>query len=467
MRISKQGSLICILLLMILMIGVSIIAGPTIIRDARIKDIALTPALGRGYTISTNTFQSQCMKDIVTTEPSYDFRYEFEAVEENSSSVVGKSSALLFKEFGIDTSDGDDDVVLMGKVKVFKQHILVTIDIDTYYASVDETKSKIGDSAANLLKSNDIPGFFNSCGSYYVKTLGRNAKFVSVFTYVDKTEEGDEQFEDQLKQQLQGFGKKAGGGGSGFAASASSKKLSISSRALGLGKSEKASLISYDIETFKTAIKDAFDSMQSEKTGKVTSMEVVPWIENTEFQELIKLDEEFVDPETKKAMPLYKKKYNLNLNAELLSEIDRADRNMVNIYYKAKMCKQTIDANWKTKGKFYPGLENAEVMNNRLPNLRIKLTVLDKELAASKIEAMRKAEEKFIMKTAQPCIDKMIEANMFEISWRKMPECKKVRGQLSAVLSETIDNYCMPTLVPPKKPKKAAPAGGGAAKPTP
>ncbi|MCP4137836.1 MAG: hypothetical protein GY754_43140 [bacterium] len=456
MSIVKQGSLFCVILLMILMVGGVILAGPSIIRDERIKDIALTPALGRGYTIATNTFQSQCMKDIVTTQPSYDFMYTFESVEEDAKSFGGKSSELLYKEFGIDTSDGGDDVVMVGTKKFFKQHILVTISIDTYYASVDETKSKIGDSAANLLRSNDIPGFFNSCGSYYVKTLGRNAKFASVFTYVDKTEAGDLQFEDALKQQLQGFGKKSSSGSGVFSTLASNKRLSIATRAFGLGKSSKASLISYDIDSFKTAVKDASSSMQSEKTGKITTMEVVPWIENTEFQELVQLDKEYIDPETKKAMPLYKKKYNLNLNAELLSEIDRADRNMINIYYKAQMCKQIINETWKDKGKFYPGMENAEVMNNRLPSQRIKLTDLDAELSDSKMKELLKKEEDFMQKSAQVCIDKLIESNMYRLSWRKMPECTKIRGQLTAVLSSTIDSYCMPHLVTPRKKKAAA-----------
>ena len=39
-------------------------------------------------------------------------------------------------------------------------HIFVEINMDTYYASVDEARTRMGASAASLLRKNDIPGFF-------------------------------------------------------------------------------------------------------------------------------------------------------------------------------------------------------------------------------------------------------------------------------------------------------------------
>ncbi|MEM9492840.1 MAG: hypothetical protein AAGC55_27070, partial [Myxococcota bacterium] len=50
-------------------------ATPTVIRDARLKDLGITPALGRGYSMATNTYQSICLKDMKTTKPTYDFTY--------------------------------------------------------------------------------------------------------------------------------------------------------------------------------------------------------------------------------------------------------------------------------------------------------------------------------------------------------------------------------------------------------
>src|SRR5687767_9013244 len=52
--------------------------GPSIIRDEMLQDTAITPTLGRGYSIATNTYQSTCLVDVVSTTPSYDFDYTFE-----------------------------------------------------------------------------------------------------------------------------------------------------------------------------------------------------------------------------------------------------------------------------------------------------------------------------------------------------------------------------------------------------
>src|SRR5262245_50079240 len=60
-------------------------AGPVLIRDSRVQDLSTTPVLGRGYSLSTNTFQSACLKDVVVTEPTYDFQYEFREIDTSST----------------------------------------------------------------------------------------------------------------------------------------------------------------------------------------------------------------------------------------------------------------------------------------------------------------------------------------------------------------------------------------------
>lgn len=65
----------------IIISAVNVSAGPVVIRDNRVTDIGTTPVLGRGYTMSTNTFQSICLKDVKLTEPSYDFTYRFEEMQ--------------------------------------------------------------------------------------------------------------------------------------------------------------------------------------------------------------------------------------------------------------------------------------------------------------------------------------------------------------------------------------------------
>ncbi|MBU2510104.1 hypothetical protein KJ966_02160 [bacterium] len=495
------------LILIVALCHTGVFAGPTIIRDKRISDLAMTPTLGRGYTIVTNTFQSKCLDNIVITDPSYDFTYKFESMTSNNikhlSTMVNFGLKIPIKAVSISAGGGASTTMTSQETS---HHIFVEINMDTYYASIDEARSRLGSSSAQLLRNNDIPGFFSACGSYYVRSLGRNARFVSVYTYTTKTQKRDVAFEANLKAEVGAFatagvgdaacgasGGCPGSGGQGtvggpdpnlggnvtsadsFVGASSTStggakvdgmaggaggmkmnmkslseeyKLSILTRAYGLGKNEGATLISYDVPTFKAAIKDAFISMQNPMTGKVTTMEIVPWVENTEFQSLIALEKDVPDPLTGRTMLLYKKKQILNGNAEFLAEIERADRAMMNIYYKAKICKQTIQANWLTGTEtIKPEYKDLEIGNNRFPIKKIKLDALLKEhLTEPKIEELIKKEETFMYGSngANICIMKMLDSGMYIKSYRDIDECKQLRGKLSAVINDVIDEYCMP-----------------------
>jgi len=401
------------------------------------------------------------MKDVQITEPSYDFQYKFESIEKDRAMqvntrthVAGEYTYALMAHVNASSTTTTKTGMTM-----HAHHIRVEINMDTYYASVDEAKTKISDSASNLLTNNDIPGFFNSCGSYYIRSLGRNARFLSIFTYKTASTESDVAFENSLAVAIKGFSPHSGSStveqSTQVGVQASQRELTITTMAWGLGKNEGATLISYDLETFKAAIKDAFISMQNPMTGKVRTMEVVPWVENTDFQDLIKLEEEVDDPATGKKMLLYKKKHILNLNSEFLAEIERADRNMMNIYYKAKICRQYIDGNWKMNDKFMPGMEEAKLLNLRTGATNVTLKQLDTALTPEVINQLLTDEDKFMYGPdgGQACMQELLESGMFKKSWRDIDTCKKLRSKLTARINEMIDDHCMPIIAPPE-PKK-------------
>jgi hypothetical protein len=503
-------------------------SGPTVIQDNRITNIATTPVLGRGYSISTNTFQSTCLTGIKITEPSYDFTYTFDSLEKESdlryidtksfsSEFRNQLKNKVFSEGKSEESTEDrtgtrtTTSAVTSETKIFTHHIFVVINLNSYYASVDESKTKMSTTAAQLILNKDIPGFFSSCGSYYVRSIGRNAKFVSIFTYKTRTDTTDARFETQLEEQIKGFGKKMektmnkGEGEEDTAAeegettnertvstidhasyefrrNASSRQLTITVAAFGLGKNEKATLISYDIDTFKAAIKDAFLSMQNPRTGKVSSIEVVPWVENTEFQNLIKLHEdepaEGVKPKEgsagvttgggplkteKRKLLLYEKKQLLNQNAEFLAEIERADRNMMNIYYKAKICKQQIDINYKNQGSLKPEYRNSKILNNRTGET-IMLSKLDQILSNERIDGILKREKLFMYGSsgvpgatsgggAAICMKKIMRSGIFRVSYREFKECNDLIEKMANAEDETVENFCMPILTSERKSK--------------
>ncbi len=510
----------------ILIISLGLLAGPTIIRDNRITDTATTPLLGRGYSVGTNTFQSSCMKKVVVTEPSYDFTYTFDSLERSGKRAttregdverkVGEktktrikrawkwswgqwSGSGEYREIVKKTTSKIGKETVINNVKWYSHIILANIDLYSYYASVDEANSELSDSAVELLRNQDAPGFFNSCGPYYVRSIGRKATFKSIFEYKTRTRERDVEFEGKLETQIKGFqsyvtsykyrGREYYTRGQAprltssekkslelqekFSEEASSKHLTITTMAFGLGKDKKATLISYDIDTFKNAIKDAFKSMQNPRTGKVSSIEVIPWVENTQFQTLIGIEKsedeyEILKDEKgnvikdalgnprKKLKPkltLYEKKHFLTTNAEFLMEIERVDRNLMNMYYKAKLCRKNIDMQWKSKGKLKKEYKNSMVQNNRDPDETMTLRDLDKKLTPETIKGIYDLERKFMYGTdpnkqggASLCIRRMMEEGIFKKSHRDIAECQDIIEKMGEVQDEVIEYYCLPIL---------------------
>ncbi len=517
-------------------------AGPTIIRDNRVTDLATTPVLGRGYSIGTNTFQSTCMEKVVITEPSYDMKYEFTQLEDKStekeatsaldstdsstserkSRKSSKTSASLVIGYfynsagasgeysstrsGLDTSmkSVSKSTVVAGKT-YYSHSMMATIYLYSYYASVDESRSKLSSAAKRLLRTKDLPGFFSACGPYYVRSIGRKAIFVSIFTYQSESQTRDESFEDELKSEVSSFSTedktsfKAKAVVTGFYNTASvetdkrsasqrardeeehkrkqefnskssSYRLTINTSAYGLGKDKKATLISFDMESFKIAVKDAYMSMQSPTTGKVSSIEVVPWVENTEFQALVPLEEEEIpepvvegeteevadnDEEEKKKKPkmklLYEKKHTLNQNAEFFMEIERADRNKMNMYYKVRLCKKNIDMNFKDGDSLKGEYAEALLINHR-GGESVTLEFLDQKLTNDFVKAQLKKETDFMYGPdeetpgAAECMRQIMTEGIFKKSYREIEVCRPILEQLGDVQSDLIENFCMPEI---------------------
>ena len=164
---------------------------------------------------------------------------------------------------------------------------------------------------------------------------------------------------------------------------------------------------------------------------------------------------------------MYKKKHILNQNGEFLAEVERADRNMMNIFYKAKICQQTIRANWYKGDALHPNFKAMKIVNNKFPNEQMTLGELDALISDKNVDTLLDNEEKFMYggkigakggskDSAVACIDKLLESGMFVTSWRQIKECVAIRAKLSAVISEKVDNYCMPQIAKPvAKPVKA------------
>jgi hypothetical protein len=485
-------------------------AGPVVIRDALVSDTGITPVLGRGYSIATNTYQSICLVDAPKTKPSYNFVYNFAEIDSNgtetkdlsvNATANGKSDNPLVQVQG-ETSASYTDT---NNETWFKHSMKVSIDIDVYYASVDESKAKLAEAPTKLLQANDIPGFFDACGPYYLRSINRRATYLSVFSYESKESKRDVTFENRLKLQITSAVGEVTSETTvkgGFSSQMSEKRTTIRSYGFGLGKDERAELVAYDIATFKAAIKSAFLSMQSDDVGIVTSIEVVPWAENPLFQALVVLpNAEITDPSTgqKRRVSPYAQKRILNLNSEFLAELDRAARAKLNVFYKAKMCKNDIEMNYMVQQgagfKFTP-VDIAKpdgptwgsrlVLNNRTRADRRTLESLYAELLPQRLNTIFLEYESFVYGgTGKPlgldkkdpaavtklaelafklksrpdeypsdaypgvttCVGDLVTDGFSLRSYRAVPTCSNIEQTFPVVAGRAIDDYCMVTML--------------------
>ena len=469
------------LVVVILCLRPALHAGPTVIRDIRIADTGLTPALGRGYSIGTNTFQSLCMKEVEITTPSYNFFYTFEQLERDGTRksdttvtrVSSEQASGFFSIFGgKDDSTTSETTNTQTETKTHSHRILVTLLVDTYYASVNEARSAMSDSARELLEKKDIPGFFDSCGIYYVRSLGRFSKFVSVFEYKSVDEKRDVIFERQLESKVKSWWlsdeKTTNESTSGSNSStSSSKELKITTAAWGVGKNDDASLISYDLETFKAAITEAFKSTQDPNVGLVSTMEVVPWVENTEFQQAIGLETKTVVQSNiqaneeggvelarkNKEVPVYRRKRILNLNGEFIAELDRVARAKLNIYYKAKLCRDQIRLDYTDGSDLRGEFQNKRLLNNRTRERKPLQEVWTQTLSEDKIQELFDDYDKFLYGGGEygggslECVEDLVRRGIFLERYQNIDSCKTIVTKLTAVQAKDADEYCMPYLV--------------------
>lgn len=176
--------------------------------------------------------------------------------------------------------------------------------IERYYASLREEVSPINTVATTLLTRQDYVGFFKACGPTYVRGIRRAQEATAVLEFESNSEETTKQYVSNVQvQSSSGWSKSKYQ--QGFESSrkfqAISKSLRITILGYGLGLSEEGSetLVATTLEEFKNAMKFAYISMtkgrNSVHIGQVYGIEVVPWVENAQFQVVSGVQEESIE----------------------------------------------------------------------------------------------------------------------------------------------------------------------------
>ena len=406
----------------LLVLEVKSMASSRVIRDNRLKDLGTPPALARGYSVATNTYQSICMKTVETTKPSYNMKYQYRDIEKDweSSYKVDVSHKTSF-----------DYLFLKGNVKVHTEvsgentyhwhYIYTNIEVDSYYNSINEARSTLSDSAKDLLKKGDVASFFSSCGPYYIRSIGRHSGFLGLLSYRTKSSERDVNFELELKARMRGF---FTGGGStqtdistDFKKKTEEKRLNIVIWGNGLGKDHLADLIPTDIDSFKESIQQVIKTMQDASTGIVTSMEVTPWVENTEFQDSLNLRSDAQKIE-------FKARRNLQDNSELIAELSRVDRAQTDQYFKALNCRRVLEEEYNSvTGDFSYNPEKtffSDLFSRGVEKKEISLARFNQVLTSDTVQKYLDDNTKFLYGGSQGgnegainCMDELNEKGTF------------------------------------------------------
>jgi len=294
----------------------SIINGaPFVISDDRVRSLDITPVLGRGYSIGSNSFQSNCLMVDETTTPSYNYDFTFSDFS-GTTNLMADVAAKLSTTFGYEGIKNEAKVDDVGSENSIRM-VVTTMRIDRYYSSVREEISPLSPAALILLDNQDYIGFFKSCGPAYVRSIRRAQEITAIFKFEAVSATAATDFAAALKKTSTQVTKSSEESSitaeSQYAAISSSLMIKILGFGLGLNVQGLNTLVSTNIQEFNEVMKFAFNAFttteDTQYIGMVYGIEIVPWVDNTEFQVASKLsDANVVIPLGRSLIPKAQKK---------------------------------------------------------------------------------------------------------------------------------------------------------------
>lgn len=408
-------------------------ANSLVIKDNRLTELGIAPTLGRGYSVSTNKYQSMCYDKIVHTKPSFDFKYDFYEIKKSYLEKISKSKKLedIYLNGFLNTHLKFDEEVseTEGLKKYEIINILVQMDVTSYYFSLDESKSEIGASAQEIIKNSNLSQFFQICGFYYIRSIGRHSKYLALLKYRStKDEASDSRFKEKLKKQLFSLSDNSKIDDT-LKTEFSERQLRINIQGFGLGDGALDSIVPTNISEFKSALKQAAKLVQGPSSGKITSMEIVPWIENIKFKHVSTSADHTIGYK-------YREMRNIEENSNVLAEIERIDSVQRSTYSKARHCLINMESNYPSgTGPYDFNPDKTFFYNVANPlNKKLNLSLRDamKYINYDSVESISNANEEFMFGDersvigAVDCIDAINEKGIEHVNYRRIKSCKGV-----------------------------------------
>jgi len=246
--------------------------------------------------------------------------------------------------------------------------------------------------------------------------------------------------------------------------------LTIDIKAFGLGLNEDgaSSLVAKSMDDFEDVMDFAFKSMQTIGIGMVEGVEIVPWVDNPQFQlaaglaDTLQVCPKDDDGSNCNTVSTEMKKMTLSSNAEFIATLNRVMRGGIDELYNLQQCRSLLHS--------FPKCDNEKVLVNHKTDDTSSMTVgeLKNELNEEKITNALENVQDYTTYFYGPCLQALSSdyggqkgGTVMVKSWYSTKECQDVTCTVPGVtvskegkcaIDDTISSrnsvaqYCMPRL---------------------
>ena len=426
------------------------------VNDNRLELFDGLPSLGRGYNIHRNTLHSVCFESVKAPDPVFDFYYDFDKVDADFIRRLGgernwavDGELLDFVQDHVSGDAAGKDPAASSQV-----NIIARITLESYHATLDESGSPVGKSARALVEEGRFTAFFNACGFFYVRSLRYSSTFMALFQFKQVSGEEDTQLERLLRTGLFELG--AGARSEEMEQLAAALELKIFVRGAGLGRASKlANLVPTNLREFRQSIEAAAELMQAASSGRITSMDVAPWIEHPDLRSA------FFGKAAAAGESTFGRTQYMELNSQVITAINQARSRWLEQYYLASLCRNTLHTYYPVEKSEFSGQfdtiydpQRTLFENHHHPTevgRRITLQQFREYFEKYPPTTFLQRAEKFMSGSegregAEACVNALLKAGLDRADFTKLPSCVAAMNGVD-VQERFLRNYCLPTPV--------------------
>mmetsp|Transcript_28018 Transcript_28018/g.64141 ORF Transcript_28018/g.64141 Transcript_28018/m.64141 type:complete len:474 (-) Transcript_28018:57-1478(-) len=457
----------------------SAVVSSQIIADYRVESKDAPIVLGRGYSVSNGQIMGLCMdvdleNDI--TVPSFDYEYILRDI--STHDLVTSDETLKTTKSYLDATARVESATRVTTTKddTTTNTVMSLMLVDKYYISADETNLALSEDALSLINTGNFLLFFQSCGPTMIRSVRRASEFAGYFSSTTTKSEST-----TTVNYLNTLGSSSIYGNGGNVKS-SATDMTIEMKIYGITlKGEKANRAfnARNFDEYMVAMDAAFEAMMDPAVGIVKSIEVVPWINNLQFQAAVQMDTPIIAASS--TTHSFMRRFYTIVNAEHLARVDSILSQRIRVISNIVSCLSAVMGFSRT--------DNDKMLQNKwhicVPGMACpNLTVLGlKEALTSKRDLVTDEEHHrryllgrtvdnlrgYITNYVAPCFDDLTReahgvpgGNMQTLHWANMDGCRETSCIFSGTKWETdkcvatdtsdnvdliIEQYCMPAIL--------------------